>query len=400
MSTDDKAMRERFLAFAASAKIGIPCCRGCGKKAPYSVFDTDAIAFAQSELASALQTREPAHGLASKVMPEELDQAEEWLRDMVEDTSTVDWRPQLIINELAKLRATISEMTLQLNRAVIERDESRAENLKWQSEHTALKLDYHNIEVEVARQTGVAKSWIDDAARIKSDAAKYRHSIAVALGLMVDECTLDPGQDDLEHAAKRLRGEVERLARENEALKAQPTDAAAINHAYEVLRANLPVGHDGDEESNQCDENCARCAFDGAMAHIEAAHPAPQPAEIPRQCPSVSDEGLRCQGAVGHEGEHQTDDIDHEACSDCGRSFGDLAEMADTGLCVDCSSKRESQPADSATRTWFQCATTADEAVDPEEGYGFNTAEDAESHLSEDEHVYQLVITATKGPTP
>jgi hypothetical protein len=50
-------------------------------------------------------------------------------------------------------------------------------------------------------------------------------------------------------------------------LKARLLDA--LLDAYEALKAVLPVGHDGDEESGQCDEACQRCIVDGAMAHID-----------------------------------------------------------------------------------------------------------------------------------
>lgn len=48
-------------------------------------------------------------------------------------------------------------------------------------------------------------------------------------------------------------------------------DAAveALRHTSEVLRslALVHCGHDGDEESGQCANDCARCAIDGALAH-------------------------------------------------------------------------------------------------------------------------------------
>lgn len=62
----------------------------------------------------------------------------------------------------------------------------------------------------------------------------------------------------------------ERLTRELVRVRAERDIAAeALRHASEVLRslARVHCGHDGDEESGQCDDDCARCAIDGALAH-------------------------------------------------------------------------------------------------------------------------------------
>lgn len=78
-----------------------------------------------------------------------------------------------------------------------------------------------------------------------------------------------------------------------------------------------------------------------SVPSLSAAEPA-QPSE-PAKCP-------RC-GKLDHEdgGCYIDDDVSHEACSECGRSFGDLAEMADTGKCVDCAERPSSEPAGEVT---------------------------------------------------
>lgn len=47
----------------------------------------------------------------------------------------------------------------------------------------------------------------------------------------------------------------------------------ALVHAYEVLRSPTvrPSGHSGDEDSSNCDEDCAKCAVEGAIAHADEA---------------------------------------------------------------------------------------------------------------------------------
>lgn len=45
---------------------------------------------------------------------------------------------------------------------------------------------------------------------------------------------------------------------------------ATLEAAAELLRAYLPCGHDGDEETGQHDDNCNLCAFLGVLHQIDA----------------------------------------------------------------------------------------------------------------------------------
>lgn len=47
--------------------------------------------------------------------------------------------------------------------------------------------------------------------------------------------------------------------------------AKALAHGYEALRAVHPSGHDGDEDSPNCYEDCQLCTVDAAMAEIDHA---------------------------------------------------------------------------------------------------------------------------------
>jgi len=67
------------------------------------------------------------------------------------------------------------------------------------------------------------------------------------------------------------------LAFEKDAHARTQAEAAAkhnaLVHAYEVLRCPTvrPSGHSGDEGSSNCDEDCAKCAVEGAIAHADEA---------------------------------------------------------------------------------------------------------------------------------
>lgn len=47
--------------------------------------------------------------------------------------------------------------------------------------------------------------------------------------------------------------------------------AKALASGYEVLREFRPLAHTEQQDSEECDENCERCAFDTAMARIDGA---------------------------------------------------------------------------------------------------------------------------------
>ena len=93
---------------------------------------------------------------------------------------------------------------------------------------------------------------------------------------------IDPNSLGELHAEAREKG----IAAVHSLLVSRLTGAAtrsetelrkAAAHAYEALEQLKPCGHDGDEESGQCDEDCDRCACDGAIAHLAdalASHPA------------------------------------------------------------------------------------------------------------------------------
>lgn len=141
MSTDDKAMRERLRTKMRQCEDWMTECQ--------------ILAFAQSELTRALQARDPAPGLAD---------AEVWFRQVNTrcDDDGVANAALAVLSELDRLRAEVADLKARLYAEQYEADnlvgashdevlKLRAENLKWQSEHTALKLDYHNVEAEIAR---------------------------------------------------------------------------------------------------------------------------------------------------------------------------------------------------------------------------------------------------------
>ncbi len=57
-------------------------------------------------------------------------------------------------------------------------------------------------------------------------------------------------------------------------LRAELQAAQALVRVMDDLLPRLrPGGHDGDEETGWCDEDCAACAFDAIKAAAEQAHP-------------------------------------------------------------------------------------------------------------------------------
>lgn len=71
--------------------------------------------------------------------------------------------------------------------------------------------------------------------------------------------------DGSQSALARALAELTRLRSQRDRL------AKALLHVSTALEHLKPCGHDGDEESGQCDEDCQRCEWDGAVAHVEHA---------------------------------------------------------------------------------------------------------------------------------
>jgi len=80
-----------------------------------------------------------------------------------------------------------------------------------------------------------------------------------------------------EGCTKRRRDKAAQWKALEAARDAAQAEAAAkhnaLVHAYEVLRCPTvrPSGHSGDEGSSNCDEDCAKCAVEGAIAHADEA---------------------------------------------------------------------------------------------------------------------------------
>jgi len=219
-------------------------------------------------------------------MNDETKQAEESLRWRIKQTRLVDGCAEdarIVLDELTRLRAEVERLTT-ANRQASGWLQERADEVDRLKKRMA-KPCAHLCDVPAGTEVHYLHS--GRVYILGTPAEGDGHNCdAMGCGSVGGHVVRIVDVDEVERLtrerddAQRLLGEAtlahakKSEAREEEMhrVEAERDEARkAATHAFEVLRSHLPSGHDGDEDSPTCDEDCALCAFSGAMAHVEAA---------------------------------------------------------------------------------------------------------------------------------
>ena len=115
-----------------------------------------------------------------------------------------------------------------------------------------------------ARQDGIDESWLDslcDAHGQGQECERDRTRSEIAEWIRTAQGT---GMLDFDALKKIAEWGAPPEPRWREVAK-------ALAHGHEALRAVRPSGHDGDEDSPTCDDDCKLCQLDSAMAEIDHA---------------------------------------------------------------------------------------------------------------------------------